>query len=96
MINANLDQPLFDPSVALTPAVAPGGNGMFMNQPGGMYPVGPQMKVKSSSPPRIGGLHLPALILLAFSWLLHTLATFLPYWSTYSGYSGSRAGEEVR
>ena len=93
MFDANPNRAFFDPSIAGVPMDYTGGQGMFMNHPTGMYPmISQQRKPKTSPLSRIPSLHLPAIILLGFSWLLQTLATFLPYWSTYSGISDSRAG----
>jgi hypothetical protein len=89
MINTNPNQQLYDSSV---PPNFTGGNEMFMNQPSGINPMMLQKKSRSSSLSNIPSLYLPAIILLAFSWLLHSLATFIPYWSVYSGISGSHAG----
>ncbi|CAF1045817.1 unnamed protein product [Adineta ricciae] len=93
MFDTNPNRLFYDPSIAGMPMDYTGGQGMFMNQPAGMYPMVPQQRKPKASPlSRIPSLHLPAIILLGFSWLLQTLATFLPYWSTYSGISDSRAG----
>jgi hypothetical protein len=89
MIDINPNQPLYDPSM---PPNFVGGNVMFMNQPRGINPMGLQQRPRSSPLSRIPSLHLPAIILLAFSWILHSLSTFMPYWATYSGISDSRAG----
>lgn len=95
MIEVDPNQPLYDPSMGFIPMDTFGGNPMFMNQPGVAYAAMPPARPKQSILTRIGNLHLPAIIILAFSWILHTLATFLPYWSTSSKYSGSRAGEAL-
>ncbi|CAF3482808.1 unnamed protein product [Adineta steineri] len=93
MIDINQNQPLFNPTVPYMPTnMGVSGNEMFLNQPGGMNSMPLQKKAKQSPLSRIPSLHLPAIILLAFAWLLQTLATFLPYWSTYSGIDDSRAG----
>ncbi|CAF1134556.1 unnamed protein product [Adineta ricciae] len=85
MFDANPNRLLFDPSIAGMP--------MDYSRGQGMYPmISEPRKPKVSPLSRIPSLHLPAIILLGFSWLLQTLATFLPYWSTYSGISDSRAG----
>jgi len=68
------------------------GNQMFVNQPVPIKKPKVQKKGGPSVLSRIPSLHLPAIGLFAFSWLLHAIATFIPYWSTYSGISGSRAG----
>ncbi|CAF3679951.1 unnamed protein product [Rotaria sordida] len=92
MININTNQPFYNPSaIQMQPNFA-SGTGMFMNQPINMTSMAPPKKPKSSTTSRIPSLFLPAILLLAFTWILHTLATFLPYWSTYSQISGSRAG----
>ena len=92
MIDINPNQPLYDPLYPVMTSQFAGGNEMFMNQPRGTSPMISQKKPRSSPLSRIPSLHLPAIILLAVAWLLHTIATFIPYWSTYSGISGSRAG----
>ncbi len=88
----NPNQPFYNPSDGfIPPQHAPFGNEMFMNQPM-MMPNQRKPQGKPSILSRIPSLYLPGIGLLAFSWLLQTLATFLPYWSVYSGISGSRAG----
>ena len=85
MFDANPNRVFFDPSIAGVPMDYTGGQGM--------YPmISQQRKPKASPLSRIPSSHLPAIILLGFSWLLETLAKFLPYYSTYSGISDSRAG----
>ena len=70
-----------------------GGNEQFFVPPMPMVPnTIPQQKPSSESRSS-SGLFLPALILFAFTWILQALATFLPYWSTYSGIPDSRAGK---
>jgi hypothetical protein len=85
-------QQFYDPSVIMLQPNFNPANQMPINQPMFMN----QKKAKGAGGPsmvsRIPSLHLPAIILLAFSWLLHAIATFIPYWSVYSGISDSRAG----
>jgi hypothetical protein len=86
------NQPFYDPTVVMYPSGFVPGNQMSTNQP---VPINKPKKQKKGGPSilsRIPSLHLPAIILFAFSWLLHAIATFIPYWSIYSGISGSRAG----
>lgn len=47
---------------------------------------------KPSKLSRIPSLHLPAIILFSFANVLQAVATFLPYWSIYTGIPNSRAG----
>lgn len=70
----------------------PAGNDPFVN-PAMMPMQNTFSRPKPAKSTRQGSnLFLPALILFIFSWILHTLATFLPYWSTYSPIADSRAG----
>jgi hypothetical protein len=92
MVNINPNQPLYDPSSVMIPSNFVPGNEMFINQPGAINSRKGQRKGGSFFLSGIPSLFLPALILLAFSWILHAIATFIPYWSTYSGISDSRAG----
>jgi hypothetical protein len=93
MIGMDQNQPFYDPSnAAMAPYYGPGGDEMFRNQPTQKLPRKPQKPGGSSLLSRIPSLYLPAIILLGFSWLLHAIATFIPYWSIYSNISGSRAG----
>ncbi|CAF1321607.1 unnamed protein product [Rotaria sp. Silwood1] len=95
----NYPNPVFyNPSAMGIPPNYAFDNRMFINQPMNMQPMKPKKpkkpKKNRSSPfvTRIPSLHLPAIILLGFSWVLHALATFLPYWSVYSSVPNSRAG----
>ncbi|CAF0973193.1 unnamed protein product [Didymodactylos carnosus] len=68
-------------------------NNILWNGAGGGYPDGGSRKRGGNGLlSKIPSLFFPAIILLGFSWVLHTLATFIPYWSTFRGVSHSRAG----
>ena len=88
----NPNQLFYDPMMFSMPPNYGFGNQMFMNQPRRMYRAKAPKKKEPSPFSRTPSLHLPAIILFGFSWILHAIATFIPYWSTYSGISDSRAG----
>ncbi|CAF3388028.1 unnamed protein product [Rotaria socialis] len=92
MVHFNPDQPFNDPSFMGMPPNFNYGNGMFLYPPTDMRLMQQQKKPLPPILSRIPSLHLPAIILFTFCWILHGIATFLPYWSTYSGISDSRAG----
>jgi hypothetical protein len=91
-MNIYPNQPVYDPSFVNIPQNFIPGNEIITNQRRQRNPRRIQREQRSFSVANIPSLHLPAIGLLAFSWLLHAIATFIPYWSTYSGIGGSRAG----
>lgn len=93
MIGVDPNMPFYDPSSMMMQPDFNFGNPMFMNQPLQMQPMKPKKQNSTSSGiSRIPSLYFPAILLFWFSWLLHTIATFIPYWSVYPLISGSRAG----
>jgi hypothetical protein len=62
----------------------------------GINPTYFSRQTQSSSARRAPSFFLPALILFALAWIMHGIATFIPYWSVYSGISDSRAGSSDR
>lgn len=82
------NQLYYDPTVGMLQPMFVPGNEMLMNQPKPKK----TKKQGGSGLANMPSLHFPAILLLGFSWILHSIATFIPYWSTYSGISGSRAG----
>ncbi|CAF0958286.1 unnamed protein product, partial [Didymodactylos carnosus] len=91
---------IMDPYNTLVPTnsiLSNGGIGTYpMNADAfGIYPLNAgiqQRPYRGGFLSRIPNLFIPAIFLLAFSWLLQAIATFIPYWSKYSGVGNSRAG----
>ncbi|CAF4184198.1 unnamed protein product [Rotaria sp. Silwood2] len=92
MINNYPNQLFYNPSAMGMPPNYAFQNGMFIDPSMNMQPMKSQKNPGSSFVSRIPSLHLPAILLLTFSWILQSLATFMPYWSVYSGIPNSRAG----
>jgi len=89
-MNYDPNQVLDDAPLFTIPPSLPPPNPMMFNQPIPMPAKAP--KPKSVPFANVPSLHIPAIALLALSWILHTIATFIPYWANYSGVNKSRAG----
>jgi hypothetical protein len=89
-MDANFNQPFYDPSLVNIPPNFIPQNEIF--PPLQKNPRRPPKQGKSSFLSGIPSLHLPAIMLLAFSWIIHAIATFIPYWSIYPSIDDARAG----
>lgn len=82
VIQAQGPIPFGSESVSFGAGLAPGS--IILPDPG----INHEKKKKSNS----SSLLLIAIVILAITWLIHTISTFIPYWATYSGIENSRAG----
>ena len=91
-MNPDFNQPFYDPSVMNMPP-------NFISRPQLFIPPPTNVKPRRTQKPKtpflsgVPSLHLPAILLFLFTWIIHAIATFIPYWSIYPNIADARAGQ---